>query len=161
MGLTDSSTGKLNSEQQNVQFINDAVLPILNKLIYSLNTKLINLAFGFDDIEFYYDITPILSMDSIEQKAKIDNTYVKAGLRTINELRARDGLPPVKWGDTMLVNSAMVSVESQLDTSTEDLSDPLNTTGSSDDDNYSDNPDKAYSEYMSRISKIKDILSYE
>lgn len=65
-----------------------------------------NHGFKFDD----------LSDRDQAQQAEIDTTYVGSGIWTINEVRAAQGLDPVKWGDEPWV----------LNVGPDDLSDPEN-----------------------------------
>lgn len=110
MGLTDKSTGKLNSEQQNEQFKQDAIKPQLELFATAFNEVVIwneESGFGYKDI--YLDWTGIDKTDE-KQDASINEIYARIGTITVNEVRERIGLPPVPWGNTAYVNQALIPI---------------------------------------------------
>jgi len=73
-------------------------VPRLRRIEFKINQNLLprydpRLFAAFDD--------PV--PESREQHLREDETYLKLGVRTVNEVRDEKGLPPVPWGDTPMV----------------------------------------------------------
>jgi len=100
MGIVDSTTGKLNSTEQVEAYKDGALKPILDKESYAYTQEIVKHGFGFDDIGISFADVDL--SDAVKQ-AEIDRSDSQAAIITINEIRARRGLSPVKWGDTPLI----------------------------------------------------------
>jgi len=57
------------------------------------------MGFKYDDIKITF---PTIDLTDMQTQATIDREDIGACILTVNEVRARKGLPPVKWGDTPL-----------------------------------------------------------
>lgn len=100
MGIIDPNTGRLNSQEQMQAYKDGALKPILTKEAYVYTKELIEAGFGFRDLKI--DFAEVDLADTVEQ-ATIDRNDLQAGILTINEIRARRGLAPVKWGDAPIM----------------------------------------------------------
>lgn len=94
LGYTENSNRATEMVQSKV-FQRKAVKPLLSLIAYHINTQIIP-EFGFDDIEFKF-----LSFDVQEEleKTKLYDMQIKAGIKSINEIRDEMGLEPVENGD--------------------------------------------------------------
>lgn len=99
MGIVDGTTGKLNSAQQVESYKDGAIRPILNKESFYYTQEIVRMGFKYDDIKITF---PTLDLADMQTQAAIDREDIGACVLTVNEVRARKGLPPVKWGDTPL-----------------------------------------------------------
>jgi HK97 family phage portal protein len=96
MGVLDSSTGRLNSEQQVQAYKDGALMPILRKESYYYTQHICWDGFGYTDLEIIFPDIDTLNM---EAQSKIDTEDVKNAIQTINEVRRRRHMPDVPWGD--------------------------------------------------------------
>ena len=101
-------------EQQNLHYLYYTISPIVNKLIKSLN-KCLLLESEKDSMSFEIDTDAIL-MSSIEDRYKAHDVAMKNGVKSINETRSDEGLPPIKGGDVRFVplNVAMMDANGEL-----------------------------------------------
>ncbi len=67
--------------------------------------------FGFDDLEVQ-NVTK--REEKAKEKAETNQVLIQSGQRTINEVRAEDGLDPIEGGDVLLVSKTLVSLENSL-----------------------------------------------
>jgi len=64
-----------------------------------------------EEFRFVVDTSNIPALQGDKKlAAEIDEINLRAGKVTINELRKRDGLDPVEWGDVPLVNAGVTSL---------------------------------------------------
>jgi len=99
MGIVDGTSGKLNSSQQVESYKDGAIRPILNKESYYYTQEIVQMGFKYDDIKIVF---PTIDLADMQTQATIDREDITACILTVNEVRARKGLPPVKWGETPL-----------------------------------------------------------
>jgi HK97 family phage portal protein len=99
MGIIDGTSGKLNSGQQVESYKDGAIRPILNKESFYYTQEIVNIGFGYNDVKIIF---PTIDLADMQTQATIDREDVIACVTTINEVRARRGMPPVKWGETPL-----------------------------------------------------------
>ncbi|MGC9100864.1 MAG: phage portal protein [Caldisericum sp.] len=66
----------------------------------------------FPDAEFKFVYTQNLSLEDQQLLAQIDDIRLKQGYTYVNELRARDGLEPLPWGNSFWGNLSMVPLQS-------------------------------------------------
>lgn len=96
MGFTDTSGSKNVSQSQTKVFKRKTVSPILRKFEYSFTTQIIETDFESPELEFKYDDYDIdedlLKHDLYEKKLRM-------GLATVNEIREKEGEPPLPGGD--------------------------------------------------------------
>lgn len=104
LGVVDSSTGKLNSEQQGEQFKKDALAPQLRLFRNMFNSNVIraHTGFGFDDV--YMDWLAFLPKDEKTQ-AQIHKYYWEMGALTVNMIREQLGYEPIdeEWADSSFI----------------------------------------------------------
>ena len=100
MGVIDAGTGKLNSQEQMQAYKDGALKPILDKEAYVYTKEIVQEGFGFADIKIGFNEVDLA--DAVTQ-AEIDRSDASNAILTINEIRSRRSMPPVKWGDTPLV----------------------------------------------------------
>jgi HK97 family phage portal protein len=99
MGIVDGTSGKLNSGQQVESYKDGAIRPVLNKESFYYTQEIVRMGFKYDDIKITF---PTIDYADMQTQATIDREDVTACIVSINEVRARRGLPPVKWGETPL-----------------------------------------------------------
>ena len=100
MGVLDGSTGRLNSEQQVQAYKDGAIQPILRKEAYAYTQEICWDGFGFNDLEIVF---PAVDLLDAKTQADIDRLDASGAIITVNEIRARRKLPPVKWGDAPIM----------------------------------------------------------
>lgn len=98
LGVVNSTTGKLNSQEQVNQFKIDAVLPYLKMTVENFNLVLIwgEQNYNYDDIYLSHDDLDLRDMKST---ADMYEVYLKNGVITINQVRQELKMSPVPWGD--------------------------------------------------------------
>ena len=84
---------------QKRSFWEETMEPLFKKICSNLNQFLLP---KFDsNLVCNFDTSQVSALrDGEKLKVEIDKAYVESGLRTINELRKRDHLKTVPWGDT-------------------------------------------------------------
>lgn len=114
--LVDSSVkGSYNSlEQQNLHYIYYTISPIVAKFIKSLNKSLL-LENEKNILSFSIDTDTIL-MSSIEDRYKAHEVALKNTMKSVNETRHDEGLPPIKGGDVRFIplNVAMMDANGKI-----------------------------------------------
>jgi HK97 family phage portal protein len=100
MGVLDASTGRLNSEQQTQSYKDGALMPIIRKESYYYSQEICWDGFGFTDLEIVF---PDINLLDAKTQSELDTKDTQAAILTINEVRGRRNLPPVKWGDTPVI----------------------------------------------------------
>lgn len=89
-----------NQAQETAQ--EEGLYPLMSYWKDDIMDTIIQEKFGFDDVEFIYLPRPIPDQ---EKQAKVYDLAVKEGLRTRNEVRAEQGLEPVKDGDVLTITT--------------------------------------------------------
>ena len=108
MGVTSNELGesqdinKSNGYNLSFTFKKRAVEPLLNEFCATTTKRLIYERLGYKNVEMYYD--EIDSRDELLQ-AQIDDSYLKNGVVTINQVRNRKGLPSVQGGDVPMIET--------------------------------------------------------
>jgi HK97 family phage portal protein len=123
MGVLDSSTGRLNSEQQTQAYKDGALKPILRKESYYYTQEIIWNGFGFNDLEMVF---PDVELLDTKTQSELDSKDTQAAILTINEVRARRNLPPVTWGDAPIM---LLPGGGQINPDTGKVEMPNNTEG--------------------------------
>jgi len=96
LGYTDE-LNKHSSQVQSDVFLRKCIKPILNMLKSKFDNEIIQEFYDGDaEVEFTWK-----TQDLFEEQRKVNNNIieVKAGIKTINEVRNEMGLDPVEWGD--------------------------------------------------------------
>ena len=97
-------------EQQTIEFITLTMQPIVAQWEEELDYKLLTpeeIAGGW---HFHIDVEAYLRGDSAATATR-DQAAIRTGKRTVNELRARDYLPPVEGGDVALVSKDLAPID--------------------------------------------------
>ena len=83
------------STQQTEMTRRKCIRPIIKKIEEMINTQLMP-ELNAENVEFRYIVD-----DPIEERkqAELSEIYLRNGLKTINEVRIKNGEPPVDWGD--------------------------------------------------------------
>jgi HK97 family phage portal protein len=115
--LMDMTTGTFNNvEQQDLAFSRHTVHHWCELWEQELNAKLITDRNKSMSIEFNMDG---LQRGDQASRAEYYSAMANIGAMTVNEIRAKENLPPVQWGDEPLVQGAMISLESAVNTTPE------------------------------------------
>jgi len=95
LGYSDDAKGMANQIVQSNIFRKRAINPLLRMIEYKMNKEVIS-EFGYEGIKYKY------KMFDVEEETKKANLYklqTDIGLKTVNEVRAEEGLDEVEWGD--------------------------------------------------------------
>jgi len=94
LGYTENSNKATEIIQSSV-FRRKAINPILRLLEYKINHEIIS-EFQYEGIKFKF-----LIFDTEEEKKKYElyKIQIDSGIKTVNEIRAEEGLEKVEWGD--------------------------------------------------------------
>jgi phage portal protein BeeE len=93
--LMDKDTNRNAADVADFTFMKNAVFPLLRRYEDKMNEKLLPL---YDQRLFTKFDNPIPEDRAF--KLRETETWLRTGYSTINELREREGLAPVEWGDT-------------------------------------------------------------
>ncbi|MBR1407401.1 MAG: phage portal protein [Clostridia bacterium] len=97
-------------EQQTIEFLTLTMQPIVQQWEEELDFKLLGpeqLAQGF---HFHIDVEAYLRGDTAAMATR-DQSSIRTGKRTVNDLRRRDYLPPVPGGDVAMISKDLAPVE--------------------------------------------------
>lgn len=117
VGVTKNELGdsedvnKSNGYNLSYTFKKRAIEPLLNCMVEQLTTRLLWDVWGLTDIEFYYE--EIDSRDVLVQ-SQIDETYMKLGVLTLNQIRNRRGDPSIEGGDVPMLWSGNMWIPVQM-----------------------------------------------
>lgn len=103
----DATSGSI--EGQNLEFLTMTMTPIVQQWVEQLNYKLLTPAERAAGYAFRFDMEAYLRADS-SAMANIRQSQIRCGLRTVNEIRAMDYLPPVEGGDVPFVSKDLAPV---------------------------------------------------
>lgn len=93
-------------EQNDIGFINDTLLPIINKIEYEYTDKLVT----DNEMYFEHNVEAYLRADS-KTKAEMYRTGIQNGYKTINEVRSLNNDPKIPDGDTNWIQMNMMPVD--------------------------------------------------
>lgn len=96
LGSSQSIT-RANAEADVYSFAKNKIQPMMEDLFIRMNYYLLP-KFGLDPVRDKLEFKPLVPEDR-ELELKENDTYLKNGVLTINEVRSRRGLEPVEWGD--------------------------------------------------------------
>ena len=100
-GLSSTSPGQIKNKQEAIDCYKEgAIKPILEMEANAYTREIIQDGFGFNDVRVSFDEIDKLDL---EKQASIDKTDLDSAVITINEVRKKRGMPPVKWGDTPVI----------------------------------------------------------
>ena len=88
-------TNRATAESEQDRALQEGLMPLMQFIKEQID-YIVQVDFGYADLEFSWSDTQ--DVDPSVQ-ATVDSTDIKAGVRSINEVRADRGLPPVQGGD--------------------------------------------------------------
>jgi HK97 family phage portal protein len=107
-----------NAQTQEKILYSNTVCPKADRIADRISVFLLPLL-GLKGYEFRFDYSGIEALQEDKyQRAQIDEIQLRSGALTINEIRERDGLKKVKWGDAWWTSAMSVPV------TTSDLPEP-------------------------------------
>lgn len=83
------------AEVQQEFFIRTTIMPLADSIAEQITRFILD---NKGEFRFDYKALPEMQGDLLTQ-AQIEEIYTRSGIRTINEVRADKGLPPVPWGN--------------------------------------------------------------
>lgn len=98
---TDSSYST--NEQSTQEFLTLTIMPIVVQWEQQLNLKLLTWRERQEGYHFAFDLDELLRADQATQ-ADVNQKGVRSGYRLINEVRAKEGRPPVPGGDVAMIS---------------------------------------------------------
>lgn len=110
--FADTSNNYKSVEMSNVDFLTSCLNPYLRRIESELLRKLFAPSLATNR-KVVYDREALLATD-LESKVNYQSGLINAGLRTVNELRIKEDLPPVEGGDVMLVSANLKSITQLL-----------------------------------------------
>jgi len=119
LGYTEDAKGLANQIVQSNVFKKRCLYPLLRLEEYRINKEILS-EFEYDDIEFKFIM---FDVEEEMKKAQLYQTQIKAGYKSINEIRKEEGLEEVEWGEKM-------SEQERHDNEMEKLSQQSNLFGS-------------------------------
>lgn len=107
-----SDTSFSSQEQQMLEFLTLTMLPIIVAYEQELDRKLLSAELRRRGWHFKFDMNSLLRADASTQ-AEVDYKAVRSGWETIDEIRARRGLPPVPGniGNKPLVSQDLATLD--------------------------------------------------
>lgn len=90
----------------NIDYVNEAIKPLLDKIISKLNSIIFQKS---ATKEFIYDIKKLIEVD-FATKGSYTNQMRQNGILSTNELRLINGYAPIKNGDKLLGNGTLVDI---------------------------------------------------
>lgn len=91
------------SEMSQVDFLTDTLQPLLVNIQAAFASRLLS-ASTLPFVRFEFDPESLFQTDLTTKAAYIEKT-IATGVRTVNDWRRKDGRPPVKHGDELLVSA--------------------------------------------------------
>lgn len=105
-----SSAGKATAEEQTNEFLTLTMQPIVEQWEEELNYKLLTPEERAAGYEFRIDVDAYLRA-SATARATVAQSRIRCGLRTVNEIRKADHMPPVPGGDSAMISKDLAPVE--------------------------------------------------
>lgn len=108
----DGGSSYSNAENDNVNFVNLTLSPLLRQIELELSAKLITPEQrGYYHIQFDRDA---LYTSDLTTKASYIKATIEAGVRTVNEWRKAEGFPALEGGDEAVVSANLVTLKSRI-----------------------------------------------
>jgi HK97 family phage portal protein len=98
-----------NVEQMAIEFLQDTISPIIEKIENEYETKCYTLP-SEDGIELEFDMNGYLRADSVA-RAEANASKITYGYMSPNEAAIEDGRPPIDGGDRRFIQGAMVPLD--------------------------------------------------
>ena len=96
-------------EQQTIEFLTLTMQPIVEQWEEELDYKLLTPERLMDGYHFRIDVEAYLRGDSAAMSAR-DQSAIRTGRRTVNDLRRRDYMEPVEGGDVAMISKDLAPV---------------------------------------------------
>lgn len=105
-----SSAGKSTAEEQTNEFLTLTMQPIVQQWEEELCYKLLTPEERAAGYEFRIDVDAYLRA-SATARATVAQSRIRCGLRTVNEIRRAEHMPPVPGGDSAMISKDLAPVE--------------------------------------------------
>lgn len=124
--MDDTNANYKSTEQANIDFYSDGLAPLMAQIEQEFSKLIPDSVVG--DFRLQYNLRQLYQTD-LQTRADIDAKELANGTKTVNELRRRDGMPPVEGGDRALVSANLLPLDSVLQKSTNSGQPMDNITG--------------------------------
>lgn len=104
-----SSVKRATTEDDTIEFLTITAQPIVQQWEDELNYKLLTAEERRSGLEFRVDVEAYLRSSPVT-RANVAQSRVRCGLRTLNEIRAADYMPPVEGGDCPMISKDLAPV---------------------------------------------------
>ncbi|CUN87167.1 phage portal protein [Clostridium disporicum] len=101
------------TEEETIAFLSNAIIPIITALEQEMDWKLLTKADREKGYKIRFNVNAMLRTSPLIQSQIID-TYLKDGAYTPNDAKRILGVPLVKGGDTVLLPSGQITLESLI-----------------------------------------------
>lgn len=101
------------TEEETIAFLSNAIIPIITALEQEMDWKLLTEADRKKGYKIRFNVNAMLRTSPLIQSQIID-TYLKDGAYTPNDAKRILGVPLVKGGDTVLLPSGQITLESLI-----------------------------------------------
>ena len=108
-----SSSSYSSQEQQQLEYLERTIVPIVRMYESELNCKLLTYQEIQRGYRFRFDIDDLMVADGLT-RANMSQLYARNGIRTIDEIRQEQGRGPVPGGDRALVSRDLVPLDQLL-----------------------------------------------
>jgi HK97 family phage portal protein len=98
-----------NVEQLAIEFLQDTISPIIEKIENEYETKCFTLK-SEQDMELEFDMNSYLRADSVS-RAEANRTAIQNGYMSPNEAAIQNGLPPIEGGDRRFIQQNMMPLD--------------------------------------------------
>lgn len=115
-----SSVKRATTEDDTIEFLTITAQPIVQQWEDELNWKLLTSEERAQEFEFRVDVEAYLRSSPVT-RANVAQSRVRCGLRTLNEIRAADYMPPVEGGDCPMISKDLAPVAMVAKGATVDL----------------------------------------
>ena len=101
------------TEEETIAFLSNAIIPIITALEQEMDWKLLTSTDRRKGYKIRFNVNAMLRTSPLIQSQIID-TYLKDGAYTPNDAKRILGVPLVKGGDTVLLPSGQITLESLI-----------------------------------------------
>ncbi len=108
-----SSSSYTSQEQQQLEYLERTIVPIVRMYESELNCKLLTYREIQAGYRFAFDLDDLVVADGLT-RANMAQLYARNGVRTIDEIRRESGRGPVEGGDRVLVSRDLVPLDALL-----------------------------------------------
>lgn len=109
--LGDYSDSSYSTNEQSTQeYLTLTIMPIVAQWEQQLNLKLLTWRERCEGYYFAFDLDELLRADQSTQ-AEVNQKGIRNGYKTINEVRRKEGKPPVSGGDLPMVSKDLAPLE--------------------------------------------------